>query len=173
MVAEYQPKLLYDPVRPHQNQKDPSHAIDSSIVVGPMKIKAEPSYKITISRRCMLIALLALNIIVVLKIAPMYGRLLLAVLHGPPAPPSAIQHHLHDHEQKRQISIRHRTLPSTQLHSEIPFIGQDTFIQKYSSIYKGLLPSSTRESPDPSCGYSPDFFDFFRLPKTERYEHLC
>ena len=131
-----------------------------------MKIKSEPSSKIIISRRCTLTALLVLHVIIVLILAPIYGRLLLAVWHRP-SPPPTLEHHLrHDEQKEQSISIRRQSLPANY---EIPHIGQDKFSEKYASVYKGLLPSSTREYPDPSCGNRPDFFDFFRLPKTERY----
>lgn len=47
-------------------------------------------------------------------------------------------------------------------------MGVEQFNEKYADKYKGLLPSSERDHPDPICGKRPDFFDFFVLPKTER-----
>jgi len=67
--------------------------------------------------------------------------------------------------------------PPTQQY--MPYIGEKRFEERYSSKYKGVLPTSSsllrrREqwtSPDPSCGKRPDFFDFFTLPKSERREY--
>lgn len=142
-----------------------------------MEIKTVSPSNINISRRCKLIVLFALNILIVLILVPIYGRLLFAVAwhHEQSAPPPSATavtagQYLHlNHQQKEQISIRRKSPPATLIgHYEIPYIGQDKFNEKYSVMYKGLLPSLKRESPDISCGNYPDFFDFFRLPKTER-----
>lgn len=141
----------------------------------PMEIKTVSPSKINISQRCKLIVLFALNILIVLILVPIYGRLLIAVVwhYEQPAPPTSATavtagQHIH-HQQQEQISIRRRSLPSTLIgHYEIPYIGQDKFNAKYSAVYKGRLPSLKQEFPDTSCGNHPDFFDFFRLPKTER-----
>ncbi len=76
---------------------------------------------------------------------------------------------------RRQRSMRDgdgRTPPNAR---KIPYIGEERFEERYSSQYKGVLPSSLRReqwtSPDPSCGRRPDFFDFFLLPKSERREY--
>lgn len=54
---------------------------------------------------------------------------------------------------------------------KVSSISKEQFNEKYAAKYKGLLPtssSSERRNPDPSCGHPPDFFDFFRLPKSQR-----
>ncbi|KAL7551642.1 hypothetical protein ACHAWF_014833 [Thalassiosira exigua] len=113
---------------------------------------------------CRIAALLAANVAVMLVLAPTYRRLSLleasrrSTAHGPMAlAPGGAQ------RQGRE----NRPAPSV-ARGGVPFIGEDAFLEKYSSKYSARLPSSKRLSSDPSCGQRPDFFDFFLLPKTER-----
>lgn len=69
-------------------------------------------------------------------------------------------------------------LPMTSLHykqngdieiSRVPSISDDKFFELYSK-YNGSLPvleRDMRQSPQELCGKYPDYFDFFRLPKSQ------
>jgi hypothetical protein len=56
----------------------------------------------------------------------------------------------------------------------IPAIGEAKFVEYYGLKYNGQLSSviSKWDSPDDedvvSCGTNPDFFDFFKLPQSQR-----
>lgn len=137
------------------------------------------SSKIKISNKCKLITLLLmLNVSTIVVLVPIYRRLLVAQKstsehdHSPTAIHRQHQENSRQEVLSKTLSIRRPPPPPHSSHGiddgVIPYIGVQEFNQKYFSKYKGLLPSSKGESSDPACGKRPDFYDFFKLPKTER-----
>jgi len=110
--------------------------------------------------------------------------------------PAALQQHRREEEEEEGEEVeggghrssmrgddgRRRPRPRPPTQRNMPYIGEERFEEVYSSKYKGVLPSSSSSSssssllrrrevwtsPDPSCGERPDFFDFFKLPKSDR-----
>ena len=69
---------------------------------------------------------------------------------------------------------RRRPRPRRRDDRPVPYVGDDKFAERYAESYKGVLPSASTHrrnrttTSDPMCGRNPDFFDYFRLDKSDR-----
>lgn len=135
-----------------------------------MKIKSSRYSRSKIKIGGAIIILFVLNIAIVMVLSPVYWRLLTAEAPRELLPQTvAVSRQAQQKDVTQQMgspSLRRRT--SSPLNEGVPAIGEEKWLQKYSAEYKGLLPSSTRDSSDPICGTRPDFFEFFVLPKSQR-----
>ena len=120
----------------------------------------------------MLLCLVFLNVIIFLSLAPTYRQIFLIASSSSSEPsgqtPSASRPVQQHPQEQRQIPLPLFDPVNVRVPSKVPFLSNEEFLKKYSTIYKGHLSSSQWQSPDLSCGTSPDFFDFFLLPKSQR-----
>ena len=141
-----------------------------------MKVKRPPAAattKLKVTRNGRIAALLLLNVVIVAVFAVTHKRLLDAsredtsTARGQISPGAVRRRHLEDAQIPQPPPTRLSITSNSAVSQSVPSISEEEFNEKYAG-YRGLLPSLKREGPDDACGKRPDFFDFFKLPKTER-----
>jgi FkbM family methyltransferase len=89
-------------------------------------------------------------------------------LATPPDNESPPHKPLNSYEERSSNSHHYKN--NTNRGATVPFVSEEHFFESYSK-YKGSLPvlkRSMRLTPPKLCGEHPDYFTFFRLPKSQR-----